>query len=442
MRIIVLGAGHVGRAVVDALYEEHELTVIDVDEDRLSSLSDRYDVRTVTGNGTTKRVMRDAGIADAALLIACSPREEANLVSAMLAKKLSPGVKVVVRTSSVEYLEAWREREIDVDFMVSSELETAIAISGLIGIPAARQTDVFADGQVQIVEFDVPEETGDGPVIGRPLREAEIPQESKVVAIIRGKELILPRGAEAIRPSDRIVIIASPSSAREWSRLIARSDQEIDDIVIFGAGRMGSTIARVLLERDLRVRLVDSDHARATEAAEALPDARVFCAQAFDPEFLARERMGSSNGAVFCLNDDAKNLYAALLARVNGVSPTIALVHDPSAVPVYEAGGVDIAINPRQVIAEEFVRFAHDPRIRQIAMLEEDRFEILDLTVREESELARKRFDDLPQTGSVIGALIRNGKVIFPHGSDVLEPGDRAIIFVESRRAALVEKVL
>jgi trk system potassium uptake protein len=224
--------------------------------------------------------------------------------------------------------------------------------------------------------------------------------------------------------------------------MIGRSDDEVDDIVVFGAGQMGSTIARVLLGRDVRVRLVDSDHQRAVEAAEALPEARVFCAHAFDPEFLERERIGQSSAAVFCLNDDAKNLYAAVLARVHGVRLTIALVHDPVAVGVYERGGVDVAINPRQVIAEEFVRFAHDPRIRQIAMLEGDRFEILDLTVRPESELAGRRFDELPETGSVIGAVIRDAKVIFPHGSDLLLPGDRVIIFVESRRAALVEKVL
>jgi trk system potassium uptake protein TrkA len=442
MRIIVLGAGHVGRAVVDALHVEHEITVIDVDDDRLTQLADRYDVRTVEGNGTTKRVMRDAGIEEAGLVIACSPREEANLVAAMLARRLSKTARVIVRTSSVEYLDAWRAREIDVDFMVSSELETANAISGLIGIPAARQTDVFADGKVQIVEFDVPPEAAPGPVIGRPLREAAIPAHSKVVAIIRGDQLTLPRGAETIEPGDRIVIIAAPVSAREWSRLIARGDQEIDDLVVFGAGRMGSTIARVLLHRHVRVRLVDADHRRATEAAEALPEARVFCAHAFDSEFFERERIGRASGAVFCLNDDAKNLFAAVLARVHGVRLTIALAHDPAAVVVYERGGVDVAINPRQVIAEEFVRFAHDPRIRQIAMLEGDRFEILDLTVRPDSELANRRFDDLPQTGSVIGALIRNGRVIFPHRSDSLLPGDRVIIFVESRRAALVEKVL
>jgi trk system potassium uptake protein TrkA len=443
MRVIVMGAGNVGRAVVDALHDDaHDLTVIDTDAERLSALADRYDVRTVEGNGTTKRVMREAGVEDAGLLIACSPREEANLVSAMLARKLSKQARVIVRTSSPEYLEAWREREIDVDFMVSSELETANAISGHIGIPAARQTDVFADGKVQIVEFDVPESAEAGPVIRRPLNEAAIPAHSKVVAIIRGDELILPRGSQSIEPGDRIIIIAAPLSAREWSRLIARSDQEVDDLVVFGAGQMGSTIARVLLHRDVRVRLVDADHHRATEAAEALPDARVFCADAFDPDFFERERIGRASAAVFCLNDDAKNLYAAVLARVHGVRLTIALAHDPGAVNVYDSGGVDVAINPRQVIAEELVRFAHDPRIRQIAMLEGDRFEILDLTVRAESELANRRFDDLPQTGSVIGAIVRDGRVLFPHGSDQLLAGDRVIIFVESRRAALVEKVL
>ena len=441
MKIVVLGAGNVGRAVVEALHSDHDMTVVDVDDARLTPLADRFDVRTVEGNGTTKRVMREAGIQHADLLIACSPREEANLVCAMLGRKLSDA-RVIVRTSSVEYLEAWREREIDVDFMVSSELETGNAVSSLIGIPAARQTDVFADGKVQIVEFDIPEDASTGRLIGRPLREAAIPDDSKVVAIIRGAQLILPRGSEVIEPGDRIVVIASPASAREWSRQIARGGQEVDELVVFGAGQMGSTIARVLLHRDVRVRLVDSDHRRATEAAEALPEARVFCAHAFDPEFFERERIGRAQAAVFCLNDDAKNLYAAVLARVHGVRLTVALAHDPAAVSVYERGGVDVAINPRQVVAEEFVRFAHDPRIRQIAMLEGDRFEILDLTVRPESELAGKKFDDLPQTGSVIGALIRDGSVIFPHGSDSLLAGDRVIIFVESRRAALVEKVL
>ena len=438
MRIIVLGAGHVGRAIVGALYEEHEVTVIDTDADRLQALADRYDVRTVEGNGTTKRVVAEAGIQDCSLFIASTSREEANLVSAMLVKKLSRAM-VVVRTTSVEYLDAWREREIDVDFMVSSELETANAISGLIGIPAARQTDVFADGQVQIVEFDVP---ANASVVGKPLRTAPIPKDSKVVSIIRGDAMRHPSGAETIEAGDRIVVIASPASARQWSRVMSDEQERVDDIVIFGAGQMGTTIARVLLDRDIRVRFVEGRAERAREVAEELPDARVFHASAFDGEFFARERIGSATAAVFALNDDPGNLFSAVLAKAHGVKLTIALAHDQSSIQVYENGGVDVAINPRQVVAEELVRFGHDPRIRQIAMLDDDRFEILDLTVRGDSELADTRFDELPQTGSVIGAIIRDGTPIFPHGDDVLKAGDRVIVFVESRRASLVERVL
>ena len=437
----MLGAGHVGAAVVEALHEEHDITVIDTDARRLAPLADRYDVRTLEGNGATKAILRQAGVEDIDLLIACSPNEYANLVAATVVKKLSRA-KVIVRTSSIEYLEAWREREIDVDFMVSSELETANAILGHIGVPAARQTDVFADGQVQVVEFDVLESAAQSGVIGVPLREAALPPDSRVVAIIRGESMVPARGDERIEPGDRVIVIASPAAAQAWSRVIAGDTKTVEDIVVFGCGRMGQTIARVLLDREIRVRMVDADHGRAQEAAEELQEARVFHASAFDPDFLVRERIGEETAAVFAMNDDAKNLYAGVLAELQGVHLTIALAHDPGAVDVYERAGIDLPLNPRQVIAEELVRFAHDPRIRQIAMLEHDRFEILDLTVRAESELAGRRLDELPQTGSVIGAIVRDGSVIFPHGADVLRPRDRVIIFVESERASLVERVL
>ncbi|HKH17882.1 MAG TPA: Trk system potassium transporter TrkA [Solirubrobacteraceae bacterium] len=441
MKIMVLGAGHVAQALVHALHEDHEITVIDIDPQRLAALSSRYDVRAVEGDGTTKHVVLKAGVEQCDLFVGCSPREEANLVCAMLVKRMSKA-QTIIRTTSAAYLEAWRERQLDVDFMVSPELETANAISAILGIPAARHTDVFADGKVQIVEFDVAANANRSALIGRPLRDAEIPRDSKVAGLIRGDRMIVPRGDEQVLPGDRVVVIASPASARAWCRVTGRTDERVDDVVIFGAGRMGTTIARVLLDRGIRLRLVDAQLDRVREVAEALPQVRAFHAHAFDPEFLERERIGRTAAAVFCLNDDARNLYGAVLAKGHGVRLTIALVHDEISIDVYERGGVDVAINPRQVTAEELVRFAHDPRIRQIAMLEDDRFEILDLTVRPESTLVDKPFKELPATGSLIGAVIRNGSVLFPHSSDILRAGDRVIIFVESRRASLVERAL
>jgi trk system potassium uptake protein TrkA len=441
VKILIIGAGQVGSTIVEALHDEHELTVVDLDQARLNALGHRFDVLTTEGNGASRRTLQDAGIAEADLLIACTSRDEANLVSAMLARALSKA-KTIVRTTNVEFLDVWRERQLDVDFVVSSEVETATAIGRIIGMPNAKQTDVFADGQVEIVEFDVPDDLACGETIGLPLREARIPGDSKVASIIRGEQLLVPRGHESIMPGDRVIVIGSPAAAREWSGIVSQAAAPIDDVVIYGAERTGVALARVLLDQGIRVRIIEPDTARARRVSEELTGARVFQASGLDPDFIDRERIGQTGAAVFAMRDDAINLYAATLARIHGVRFTIAVVDEPASVAVLEHAGVDVAVNPRSVTAEEIVRFAHDPRVRQMTMLEGDRYEVLDITVREDSELVGKPFRELPMTGSLIGAIVRNGSAVFPHGDDMLLAGDRAIIFTESSRTARVERVL
>jgi trk system potassium uptake protein TrkA len=443
VRIVIVGAGQVGSTVVEALHDEHDVTVIDLDAARLSALSYRYDLTTIEGNGASRRTLLDAGIREADLLIACTSRDEPNLIAAMFARRISPETRTVVRTTNVEYLDAWRERELDVDLIVSPELETAYAISRIIGVPAARQTDVFAEGQVQIVEFDVEPGTGAAALIGQPLRKAQLPENSRVASIIRGGRTIVPRGTESVEVGDRVIVIGSPESAREWSSLMARDRRKrLDDIVVFGGGRIGVTVTRLLLDQGIRVRLIESDRERARSVAEELPRARVFHATGIDPDFLERERIGQARAAIFAMRDDPKNHYAATLAKLHGVEFTIAVVHDAVSMDVFERAGIDVAINPRVVVAEELVRFAHDPRTQQVAMLEGDRYEVLDVTVRPDSALVNRPFTELPMTGSVIGAIVRNGQAFFPHRDDMMMPGDRVIVFTESSRAQEVEKAL
>ena len=442
MKILLVGAGQVGTTIVEALHDEHDLTVVDLDTGRLNALSHRFDVATIEGNGASRRTLQEAGLIESDLMIACTSRDEINLISAIFSRNLAPETRTIVRTTNEEYLEVWRERQLDVDFMVSSELETAHAVSRIIGLPAARQTDVFAEGQVQIVEFDVEKRGSGAPVIGVPLREAEIPRDSKVAGIIRENQMILPRGDVSIEVGDRVVIIGSPEAARIWSELLAGETRRLDDVVIFGGGRAGTAIARLLISQQIRVRLIESDRERARAVAEEFPQARVYNATGVDPEFLDRERIGQARAAVFAMRDDAKNHYAATLAKLHGVAFTIAVVHDAISIDVFERAGIDVAINPRQVTAEEIVRFAHDPRTQQVTMLEGDRFEILDVTVRPDSEYAGAQFKTMPIRGALIGAIVREGNAIFPHGEDVLLAGDRAIIFTESSRATQVERAL
>jgi trk system potassium uptake protein TrkA len=441
VRVFLIGAGQVGSTIVEALHEEHDVRVLDTEASRLQALNARYDVAVYEGDGTSRKDLAAAGIGDVDLVIACTSRDEVNLVAGMFARREAEGATTVIRTSSVEYVELWREGQLDVDFVVSSELETAYAISRIVGIPAARQTDVFADGQVQLGEFDVDEDASRD-VLGVPLRHAPIPADSKVAAIIQKDETILPGGDNEIRTGDRIVVIGSPRALKAWSSLLWPGGGAVRDVVVYGAGRVGTAIARVLIDQGINLRLIEASREQARRVAEALPKARVFNATGFDPEFLERERIGQSQAGIFAMRDDAKNQYAASLVRVHGIPFTIAIAHEPVSVAAFDQAGIDVSINPRAVTAEEIVRFAHDPRMQQVAMLEENRFEVLDVTTRESSRYIGMAFRDMPVHGSLIGAIVRNGHAIFPHGDDVLQAGDRVIIFTEAANAPWVVEAL
>lgn len=440
VRVFLIGAGQVGSTIVEALHEEHEITVLDTEASRLQALTSRYDIASFEGDGTSRKDLGAAGIAGVDLVIACTSRDEVNLVAGMFARREAESATTVIRTSSIEYVELWREGQLDVDFVVSSELETAYAISRILGVPAARQTDVFADGQVQIGEFDVDEDAS--AVLDVPLRDADIPDDSKVAAIIRGEDTILPGGDDVIENGDRIVVIGSPRAIKSWSALLWPGGGAVRDVVIYGAGRVGSAIARVLLSQGISVRMIEASREAARRAAEALPKARVFQASGFDPDFLERERIGQSQAGIFAMRDDAKNQYAASLARVHGIPFTVAIAHEAVSIMAFDQSGIDVSINPRAVTAEEIVRFAHDPRTQQVAMLEGNRYEVLDVTTRESSRYIGMAFRDMPVHGSIIGAIVRNGTAIFPHGGDVLQAGDRVIIFTEAANAPWVVEAL
>jgi trk system potassium uptake protein TrkA len=441
VRVFLIGAGQVGSTVVEALHDDHDVTVLDTEQSRLQALTARFDVAVFEGDGTSRKDLAAAGIHASDLVIACTSRDEVNLVAGMFARREAEHATTVIRTSSIEYVELWREGQLDVDFVVSSELETAYAISRILGVPAARQTDVFADGQVQIGEFDVDE--GASPQVLRvPLRDAPIPADSKVAAIIRGEETILPGGDVGITEGDRIVVIGSPAAVKSWSMLLWPAGRTVRDVVLYGAGRVGSAIARVLVAQGINVRIVEAARDCAERVAEALPKARVLHASGFDPDFLERERIGQAQAGIFAMRDDAKNQYAASLAQVHGIPFTVAIAHEPASIGAFDRSGIDVAINPRAVTAEEIVRFAHDPRTQQVAMLEGNRYEVLDVTTRGSSRYIGMAFRDMPVHGSIIGAIVRDGSAIFPHGDDVLQAGDRVVIFTEAANAPWVVEAL
>ncbi len=440
MRVLIIGAGQVGTAVSESLHADHDVTVVDLDAERLNALSYRYDILTIVGDGTSRAVLEQARVRDSDLIIASTDRDAVNVVVALQVRALSKGT-LVARTQSVEYLGAWRDRQFDVDHMVSSEVETAEAVGRFLSMPSAIRTESFAGGRVHLVEFAVAESHGQ--VAGRTLAEARIPDESVVGALIRDGRVVIPGGADRIEVGDRIVLLASREAAAEWAgRLSDDTRAPIREVIVAGGNPTGRRVAALLAAQRYTVRLVEPDRALARRCAEELSDVTVLCADATDPEFMARENAGRADALVACTDDDADDLLAGLLAKQLGVGVAVTIVNDPAYIEIFEGVGIDHALNQRLVTAEEIIRFARDPRAEALAILEDDRAEVFELQLGDDSKMLGRPFRERPLPGAIVGAIIRQDRVIFPRGDDALQPGDRVVLLAETARAKELQRIL
>lgn len=439
MQVVMIGAGEVGTSIAASLAASHDVVVIDVDPDRTEELKYEHDVLTVAGDGTASEIQRSANVPDADMVIACTDDDQTNLVACGTSKTLGDAF-TIARVKNTEYLRTWERNQsaFGVDFMVCTDLQTAENIVRIIGLPAAIDVDPFAGGLVQMAEFELLEES---PVVGQTVAEADRFDSLTFVGIFRDGEMILPRGDTDILAGDRTVVIGSPESIQLFATDIAPQEtpDRADEIVILGGSEIGYQTARILEERNMESRVIEQDTKRARWLAENLPNTTVLEHDGTDTEFLMREHVDEADIVIAALESDERNLLISVLAKRLGVDRVVAIVDSPDYITLFQEIGIDVAINPRTVTAEEIIRFTYESVAENIAVLENDQAEVLELELSEGSRLVGKPIKDLVKEIDgrfVIGAITRGKSLISPRGDTVLHPGDHVIMLVEMEFAS------
>ncbi|QIB73619.1 Trk system potassium transporter TrkA [Halogeometricum borinquense] len=435
MRVVIVGAGQVGSSIAADLDDAHEVVVIDQDPERVEEMNYSLDVLGISGDGTAVSTLEEADIADADMVIASTDNDETNIVVCSTAKAISDAF-TIARVKNTEYLRTWQrsKKAFGIDFMVCTNLLAAESIVRIIGLPAARDVDPFAGGQVQMAEFQVAENS---PVSNVTIREADRFEALTFAAVLRNGAVEIPRGQTVIQPGDRVVVIGTPRSVQEFARSVApdESPGTAEEVVVVGGSEVGYHVARLLEERGFRPRLIERDGERARKLAEQLPDTVVMESDATDMEFLEREHIGDADLVVAALESDEKNLLVSLLAARLGVERTVAVIDTTEYVDLFEAVGVDVGVSPREVVAEEITRFTREGGAENIALIESDKAEVLEIEVDDDSILAgreiRESVPELPD-GIVVGAITRNREFITPRGNTVVEAGDHVVLFVDA----------
>jgi trk system potassium uptake protein TrkA len=435
VRVVVVGAGEVGSNIARSLADAHEVVVIDTDPERVEAVTYQLDVLAIEGDGTSVEILKEAGIEDADMLIASTDSDEANIVTCATAKTVSDAF-TVARVRKTNYLTTWRGAEgaFGVDFMVCTDLLAAETIVRIAGLPGAQDVDSFSSGRVRMAEFEVTEAST---LANETVESADRFDSLTFAAIIRNGDVTIPRGDTRIEAGDKVVVIGSPESCRLVAAEMTPADglESADDVYLIGGSEIGYQTARLLEAKGVKPRLVERDPERARELAEELAGTVVLENDATDADFLERENVGSADLVVSALSSDETNLLVCLLAKRLGAKRTVAVVEDGSFVDVFETVGVDVAVNPREVTAEEITRFTREEHTQNVAIIESDRAEVLEIEVGEDSILTDRTIAestrDLP-SGVVVGAITRGDELITPRGDTVIRTGDHVIVFMET----------
>ncbi|RLM89869.1 Trk system potassium transporter TrkA [Halobellus sp. Atlit-38R] len=435
MRVIIVGAGEVGSNIAASLAGDHDVIVIDVDPEKVEELTYTSDILAIEGDGTSLETLEDAGLRESEMLIASTDVDETNLVTCGTAKTASD-VFTIARVRSANFLDTWAQSDgaFGVDFMVSTDLLTANDIVRVVGVPAAVDVELFAGGLVQMAEFEV---AGDSEIAGRTVEEADQFEALTFAALVQDGEVVIAQGQTPIEAGNRVIVIGSLASVHAFSRTVAPAATPDDarDIVIVGGSNIGYHTAKLLEERGIEPRLIEQDSERGRQLAESLPKTIVLEHDATNVEFLAGERVDRADAVIAVTDSDEKNLLVSLLAKNIGARRTVAVVEQGDYASLFEAVGIDAAVNPRKATAEEIVRFTREGQIENLSLIEDRQAEVLEIEVDTESTLAgrpiRESVRALP-AGVVIGAIARDHDLVVPRGDTVIKPGDHVVLFVSA----------
>jgi trk system potassium uptake protein TrkA len=441
LKIVILGAGQVGSSVAEGLVsEQNDITVVDLDPQRLRALQDRLDLRAISGSASHPSVLVEAGIEDADLVIAVTQNDETNLVACKLAQQLFNVPTRIARIRATDYLakdEILGRDGFSVDLAICPEQIITEYIVKLIRFPEALQVLEFARGKLSLVA--VPAFKG-GPLVGHPLKDMRkhIPSiDTRVVAIFRADRPIVPEGETVVQAGDEVFCLAATRDIRQVMRELRRMDKPVKRVMIAGGGNIGVRLAAAL-ERDYTVKILEHNKARCEYVSDRLKSALVLQGDVTDEGLLAAEHVRETDTFVAVTNDDESNIMSSLLAKRLGARRVVTLINRRSYVDLLQSGQIDVAIAPAQATIGQVLAYVRHGDITQVHSLRRGAAEAIEAVMHGDSSsggLVGRRIEqlELPK-GASIGAIVRGDEVIMAHHDIDIRAGDRVIVFVTDKK--------
>ncbi len=432
MKIVIAGMGDVGYFLAKQLsIEEHDITVIDTDQNRLSYTDSMTDVMSVIGSSTSINTLKEAKVDSADLLVAVTSQEEVNITTAILGKKLG-AKKTIARIGNSEYLQPNLEinfAELGIDFMIYPEELAAIETINLILRTAATDILEFEGGKLSVMGLKL---DNSSPVLHKKIIDIAKEFQSsdyRVVAIFRNFKTIIPSGNDLFLPNDQVFVITTQDGMETILKLAGKENLKFEKIMILGGGKIGKRVAKVLQDT-MRVKLIESDEDKSFQLADYLQNTLVIKGDGRDIDLLAQEGIIDMDAFIALTDDSETNIISCLMAKHLGVKKAISLVDKADYIPLTQTIGLDSLINKKLIAANSISRFIRKGEVVALASLEGIDAEVLEYRAQKNSLVTQKAVKDLHfPKDAILGGVIRDGESFIAVGDTKIKEDDKVVVF-------------
>ena len=450
MKVIVCGAGQVGFNIARYLaLEGNDVTVIDQRPDLVRRISDGLDVQGIVGHASHPDILEKGGAEDADMIIAVTHADEVNMVSCQIAHSIFDVPTKIARVRDQGYLQPiwanlYTRDHMPIDVIISPEIEVARAVTRRLQVPGAFEMIPLVDGKVKLLGVRCDEEC---PIVNTPLRQLTqlFPElDMIIVGIMRDDLPIVPSADDQMLPGDEVYFVVDSDQVARAMATFGHDEPEARRLLIFGGGNIGLFLAREI-ERNhpwVNAKVIEFDPERAELAASELNRTVVLHGDVLDSDILEEANVAATETVVAVTNDDETNILASLLAKRYGCQRAVTLVNKGTYEPLVTNLGIDVVVSPRNITVSTILQHVRRGRIHSVHTLREGFGELIEAEAMETSPLVGSPIKDakLP-SGVMLGAIVRQGEMVVPHGDTVVQANDRVVLFAAKESIRKVEKL-
>ena len=437
MKIIVLGAGKVGKTLIKHMSnEDHDIIVVDQNAMKVEEVVNQYDVIGVVGNGGSYDILMEAGAEDANLIICVTASDELNILAGLVAKKMGTRHTIArVRNPDYSSQRDFMRNQLGFSMIVNPEIEAASEIRRVLSFPSAVKVDTFSRGKVELAEFFVEDHSR--------LNGVELNQLHKITktnilvcAVSHNENVIIPDGNYAIKPGDHLYITGTHRDLSKFCLDIGVITSRIKNVIIIGGGKIAYYLSKQLSTQGIKVKIIEKDKNRCQVLAEKLPYVTIIHGDGSDDELLNEEGIENTDAVLALTGLDEENIVLSLSAKNLYHKKTIAKVTRMNYTGLSNVLKVDSIVAPKKIVASQIIRYVrakmnkdHDSAVKTLYKIVDGEVEAVEFKVTEHFKFLHKTINEMKIKEHVlVAAIIRENEVIVPKGNTTMELNDYVII--------------